>query len=495
MFLHRKQLPFLVLAPAVVVVLGLLAAVAMAALGVSRLKAQSDEAAALRSRVLNRTVAARLRASPGFDHLVIVERAARRSGAEMLLVRDNGEILVDASLSTPTQATVIDELVRTQGVQYSKLGRTRFAATPLGPPYAELTLLTFVSAPETPFATRSLLTSVAALTAILIGAAALVAFAFARDVHGDVTFIGHRIEAMAATEGLPVVRPIPVRSADQVGLLAGAFNELAARFAAAEHAYRKDLAGALAYDRDRSAFLAALSHELRTPLNAILGFADVLLSEVDGPLSDENKENLLIVRASGRHLASLVDDILDLSAMESGELRLTQALVNVYEVAEEVVREAEMAALGKPLVVQLEGTAANAWADRRRIRQILGNVVGNAVKFTQEGCVRVRVTGAANEVLVEVADTGPGIAAEEQAAIFEEYRQSGDQRARRVGTGLGLSITRRLVQMHGGHIQLESDLGAGSRFRITLPTLSGSSPLSDPNLSGPDSSRIAEARG
>lgn len=469
MAFHRKKLPFLVIAPAVVVLLGLLAAVAMAALGVSRLRVQSDEAAALRSRVLSRAVAQRLRAAPHYEHIVIVERAARRSGAEMLLVSADGAIAVDASLRAPSRATLLRALGQSEGEQTTSLGRTRFAATPLGPPYRQLSMLTFVRAPATPFATRSLLTSVATLTAILIGAAALVAFAFARDVHADVTFIGDRIQSMAAAEGLPAVRPIPIRSPDQVGVLASAFNELAARFTSAELAYRRDLAGALAYDRDRSAFLAALSHELRTPLNAILGFADVLLSEVDGPLSTEARENLLIVRASGRHLASLVDDILALSAMESGELKLTIGDVDVFGVAEEVVREAEMAAQGKPVVVQLEGESAWARADRRRLRQILGNVVGNAVKFTQMGCVRVRVSIHDKAVLAEVSDTGPGIAKEEQAAIFEEYRQAGDRRAQRIGTGLGLSITRRLVEMHDGRIQLESELGSGSIFRLYFP--------------------------
>ncbi len=469
MLFRRVQFPFLVIAPAIVVALGLLAAVAMAALGVSRMREQSEEAAALRSRVLSRTLAERLRAAPRFEHLVIVERAARRTGSEMLLVRDDGSIIIDASLSSPSRPSVTDALIQSEGEQNTRLGRTRFAATPLGYPYRGLTLITFVSAPETPFAVRSLLTSVGALAAILIGAAALVAFAFARDVHSDVTFIGNRIEAMASAAGLPTVRPVPVRSADQVGLMASAFNELVARFSAAERAYRRDLARALAYDRDRSAFLAALSHELRTPLNAILGFADVLLSEVDGPLSASNRENLLVVRASGRHLASLVDDILVLSAMESGELRLTRGDVDVLGVAEEVVREAEMAAQGKPVVVQLEGRSVTAWADRRRVRQIVGNVVGNAVKFTQEGCVRVRVAETQTEAVIEVHDTGPGIAPEEQATVFEEYRQAGDEQAQRFGTGLGLAITRRLVEMHGGRVHLESELGAGSRFRITLP--------------------------
>jgi signal transduction histidine kinase len=274
---------------------------------------------------------------------------------------------------------------------------------------------------------------------------------------------------MARADGEPTGKPIPVRSVDPVGLITSAFNLLVERFAAAEQAYRQDLAGALAYDRDRSAFLAALSHELRTPLNSILGFTDVLLSEVDGPLSEDARENLAVVRTSGQHLRSLIDDILDLSALESGELRLNRQRVDIYSIATQVVKEAQVTAEGKSLQVRLEGTHAVAWADSLRVRQVLGNVIGNAVKFTSKGHVRVRVEDRDGYVGVLVADTGPGIAPEEQESIFEEYRQSGELSARRVGTGLGLAITRRLVEMHGGSIEVQSRLGVGSQFAIVLP--------------------------
>jgi signal transduction histidine kinase len=253
--------------------------------------------------------------------------------------------------------------------------------------------------------------------------------------------------------------------------LISAFNELVRRFGDAERRYRENLARALSYDRDRSAFLAALSHELRTPLNAILGFTDVLLAEVDGPLSQDARESLEIVRTSGRHLASLIDDILDLSALESGQLRLTRSYVDAASIAEAVVREAQVTAEAKGLTLTLSGKHAAVWADPRRLRQILGNVVGNAVKFTSRGRVEVTVEHTSESTTtITVRDTGPGIAPNEQLAIFEEYRQSGEERVRRSGTGLGLAITRRLVEMHRGQIFLESRLGEGSTFRITLPS-------------------------
>jgi signal transduction histidine kinase len=279
-----------------------------------------------------------------------------------------------------------------------------------------------------------------------------------------------RIVLMARAKNQPAGQRIPVGSVDQVGLLASAFNVLVDRFMAAEAAYRQDLSGALAYDRERSAFLAALSHELRTPLNAILGFTDVLLSEVDGPLGDDAREALSVVRSSGEHLRALIDDILDLSALESGELKLSGGILDVFAVVQDVVKEARIGAAAKGLTLALEGGATFAWADQRRLRQIVGNVVGNAVKYTERGGVSVRVTETPNEVSIWVSDSGPGIAPEEHEAIFKEYWQSSEARTRRAGTGLGLAITRRLVEMHRGRVELTSALGRGSTFRIVIPT-------------------------
>ena len=151
-------------------------------------------------------------------------------------------------------------------------------------------------------------------------------------------------------------------------------------------------------------------------------------------------------------MRSLIDDILELSALESGGLRLTREAVDVYAIAEEVVREQGPLAADKGLRVELEGLrGAIADADPRRLRQVLGNIVGNAVKFTTRGGVRVIVEDhGGGEVVVHTIDSGPGIAPAARAAIFEEYAQTGDAATRRKGTGLGLAIARRLVAMHGG---------------------------------------------
>ena len=222
-------------------------------------------------------------------------------------------------------------------------------------------------------------------------------------------------------------------------------------------------------DGERSAFLAALSHELRTPLNAILGFADVLLSEVEGPLDESTREELGVIRTSASHLRSLIDDILELSALESGGLRLNREPVDVFAMVEQVVREQAPLSSAKSLRIELSGQReAMADADPRRLRQILGNIIGNAVKFTSHGRVRVIVDTDGSDVVVHTIDSGPGIAEAEWAAVFEEYGQAGESSARRKGTGLGLAIARRLVAMHGGKIELESLLGRGSKFTFRL---------------------------
>jgi len=476
--LLRDGLPLLPAAPLLVVIVGVAVAIAVTLVGLADLRRTSDEASSLRARVIASTLAARLRVTGSEDRMEVVQGAARGTYADILLIDHYGGVVADASLGPPPRAELVRCLLAGNGVISSPLlGRTRFAVQPLGPPLEWLSVIAMVPAPPTPTEASSLLRAVAMLTVLLLGAAGAVAYVFANDVRNDVTYVRHRIAEMAAADKDPAGAPIPIRALDQVGVLTAAFNQLVGRFAAAERSYREDLTFASALDGERSAFLAALSHELRTPLNGILGFADVLLSEVDGTLDDATREELGVIRTSASHLRSLIDDILELSALESGGLKLRREPVDVYAVAEEVVREQRPLAADKKLALDLQGKrGAIALADPQRLRQILGNIVGNAVKFTSRGGVRVAVENENDEVVVHTIDTGPGIAPAERAAIFEEYAQAGDIAARRKGTGLGLAIARRLVAMHGGVIELESTLGQGSRFTFKLKPTAGEAP-------------------
>jgi signal transduction histidine kinase len=475
-------LPLGPLAPAIVLLVGIATALAIGALGVLQLQRTSDEAAGLRALALARTLAARLRSTANEDRSEVLDRAARRATAELLLVRQDGAIEANAALRAPDKAQIVALLIHGEGEVETALGRSRYVALPLAAPLGHLSLVSFVAAPRPAPGTTDLVRSVAALTVGLLGVAIAVAFTFSRATRDDVDYVRRRISDMARTDAAPIGEAVPVRSFDQVGVLTAAFNVLVTRFAAAEKSYRSDLTQASTSDRERSEFLAGLSHELRTPLNAILGFAHVLESEVDGPLSADARESLAVIRTSGEHLRTLIGDILDLSALETGELVLSLRAVDVRQVAESVVREARPTSREKGLALRVVGEKnVLAHADKRRVRQILTNLVSNAIKFTRAGSVEVAIGAERGYATVSVRDTGAGIPKEDTSAIFEEYRQLGDARARRAGTGLGLAITRRLVVMHGGAIGVESEVGRGSTFTFTLPLYVGEAlDLSDP---------------
>jgi len=225
--------------------------------------------------------------------------------------------------------------------------------------------------------------------------------------------------------------------------------------------------------RHKSEFLANMSHELRTPLNAILGFSEVLLERMFGDLNGKQAEFIQDILGSGRHLLSLINDILDLSKVEAGRMELHCTPFNLplaIESAVSVVRE-RASRHGIALSLSVDDALGEIVADERKVRQILLNLLSNAVKFTPDGGrVEVRTVQARDYAEVSVRDTGIGIAPEDQAAVFEEFRQVGGHHAqKREGTGLGLALAKRFVELHGGTIRVESAIGQGSTFTFTLP--------------------------
>jgi signal transduction histidine kinase len=224
-------------------------------------------------------------------------------------------------------------------------------------------------------------------------------------------------------------------------------------------------------NRHKSEFLANMSHELRTPLNAIIGFADVLTQGMVGELTSKQTEYLEDIRISGQHLLSLINDILDLSKVEAGRMELTLAEFSLRAaLANAVTMVRERAARhGIGLDLSVDGVDLIS-ADERKVKQILFNLLSNAVKFTADGGTIDVVAGReGDQALVRVRDSGVGIAADDQARIFEEFRQVGDRTAASEGTGLGLTLTKALVELHGGRIWVQSDVGKGSTFSFTLP--------------------------
>jgi signal transduction histidine kinase len=224
--------------------------------------------------------------------------------------------------------------------------------------------------------------------------------------------------------------------------------------------------------RHKSEFLANMSHELRTPLNAIIGFSQVLRQRLFGPINEKQEEYLDDILSSGNHLLSLINDVLDLSKVEAGQVELEVASLSLREALERglvMVRE-PATKHGVRLSLELAPGIDLVEGDERRLRQVIFNLLSNAVKFTPEGGeVVVATSSRDHEVLISVTDTGPGIPPEDQERIFEEFQQTDVGVRQREGTGLGLALSKRLVELQGGSIWVESEPGQGSRFVFTLP--------------------------
>lgn len=228
-------------------------------------------------------------------------------------------------------------------------------------------------------------------------------------------------------------------------------------------------------DRLKSSFLANMSHELRTPLNSILGFSDVILAEIDGPLTENMNSDLQLIQKNGRHLLHLINDVLDMAKIEAGRMNLSPELFAVRDVLDEVVGITSSLAAEKKLDLHVTAdsdASLSVTADRTRLQQVMINLVNNAIKFTDAGSVSIQAQRVDGTALISVKDTGSGIPPGQLETIFQEFAQIDTSSTRKVGgTGLGLPISRRLVEMHGGRLWAESKgiAGEGSVFFVELP--------------------------
>jgi signal transduction histidine kinase len=299
------------------------------------------------------------------------------------------------------------------------------------------------------------------------------------------------IQAAAANIGSGALKQqIEVPSNDELGALAEEFNRMAARLQESYSSLERkveertrDLATALeeldeksreleAASRHKSEFLANMSHELRTPLNAILGFSQVLRERLFGDVNAKQEDYLDDILTSANHLLALINDILDLSKVEAGQVDLEVAPFSLRETLERgVVMVRERATRdGVGVALAADSDVDPVEGDERRIGQVIFNLLSNAVKFTPAGgSVDVKAARVNGEVRVTVADNGPGIAREDQERIFEEFQQTEAGVEQGEGTGLGLALSKRLVELHGGRIWVDTDLGRGSTFVFTLP--------------------------
>jgi signal transduction histidine kinase len=224
--------------------------------------------------------------------------------------------------------------------------------------------------------------------------------------------------------------------------------------------------------RHKSQFLANMSHELRTPLNAILGYTELIADGIYGELPEKVHEVLERVSHNGRHLLGLINAVLDLSKIEAGQLTLALGDYKMKDLVYSTVTAVESLAAEKRLAlkVELSRDLPPGRGDRQRLGQVLLNLLGNAIKFTDQGEVKITVNATAELFEVAVSDTGPGIAPADQARIFDEFQQVDDSSTRtKGGSGLGLAIARKIINLHGGEIGVESKVGAGSKFWFRLP--------------------------
>jgi len=283
---------------------------------------------------------------------------------------------------------------------------------------------------------------------------------------------------------------VNIHSEDELGTLAGSFNRMAEDLEKSHRALRKahdeleqkveertkELAETneqlVEVSRHKSQFLANMSHELRTPLNSIIGYTKLILDGLEGDINEEQKQDLHTVYTNSKHLLELINDLLDLSRIEAGKTVLNYGTFTISDLLSEVIPAIEQLAREKGLALtySIAPDIDNLYADRAKARQVLINMLGNAIKFTDEGSIKLNVAESDSDFVFSVADTGMGMKKEDLEAIFDSFKQVGPaQIAGYEGTGLGLAISKQFVEMQGGKIWAESELGKGSTFTFTLP--------------------------
>jgi len=304
-----------------------------------------------------------------------------------------------------------------------------------------------------------------ALTALGIGA--LIGGGTARDLARVATTLD---ELGRSPRGLD--RPVVALSHDEVGDLATALGKLRARLQPGLAEYQDALEKAQAADQSRTDFLTLVSAELRNPLDRILGGARTLLDPGAETLTTEQKEDVRIVLTSATHLVDLIDEVIDISAIATGQVSLKLGDVDVGQLVGDVAKAQRplVQQKGVEIKIDIETPSPHARADERRLRQVITNIISNAVKFTEKGSIEISARRDAERVVISVKDTGPGIAEEQLPKLFSEFVQLGSLKQRARGTGLGLAICKRLVEAHGGQVAAESQVGKGSTFRVLLPT-------------------------
>jgi two-component system, NtrC family, sensor kinase len=431
----------------------------------------------------------------------VVSRIEIGQAGYAYVVDGRGQLVAHPDISLVLQRTDLSSLPQVRAAlagPSDPLARSDEAAGPSRPDQPVLSTHEAVDPPGwTVFVEQPLEEVFAPLRDSLIRTALLLLAGLALSTLASVVLARHMVAPILALRAGAVRlgagaldQRIDVRSGDELEALAEEFNRMAERLresraeleqkvesrtAALARALRENEEKSHQLEvasRHKSAFLASMSHELRTPLNAILGYSELVRDGIYGEVPARVRDVLGRVDRSGRHLLGLINDVLDLSKIEAGQLTLSLGDYSLRDVIQSVSAAVEppAGAKGLRLVVDVPADLPAARGDERRVTQVLLNLAANAVKFTEAGEVRLSARVADGAFVVAVSDTGPGIAESDQGRIFEEFQQAaGAGAAAKGGTGLGLAIARRIVEMHGGGLAVESDPGRGATFTVTLP--------------------------
>ncbi len=315
----------------------------------------------------------------------------------------------------------------------------------------------------------------------------VVTFILAKKIAGPVQELNRGVREVA---GGNLDWTIDVKSRDEIGIFATEFNRMVAERKKAELALLEShnqlekrvsertaeliiaKEQAESADRLKSVFLSTMSHELRTPLNAIIGFTSLILEGASGPINSEQEEQLSMVQGSSRHLLNLINDVLDISKIEAGQLEIYPAPFNINELVTRVSQTVGPLAENKKLrlISSLSPNAGEMISDERRLEQVLINLLNNAIKFTEEGEVHIKCEVRENSLLIQVKDTGIGIKTKDVNKLFKPFQQIDSKITRQYeGTGLGLSICAKLLNLLDGDIEVQSIYGKGSTFTVILP--------------------------
>jgi signal transduction histidine kinase len=298
-------------------------------------------------------------------------------------------------------------------------------------------------------------------------------YALGWDLSRDLDLLVDHVRALAAgPPALTAGAAPPVLSPDEIGDLQAALAHLYKRLWEDVETQRRALVATESADRERDVYLAGVGEAIRAPLLAIDALGRDLLAGRHGPLPDAQRDDVDVVVRGSEQLLDLLEDVVAVAAARRTGVHLRVADVDAEKLVRDVVRACEPLVRDRPLALRIDVAPGvpELRADERRLRQVLHNLVGNAIKFTERGEVAVAVSCDDSErVSIRVSDTGPGIDASDLGRIFDDFGQSGPEHSRRRGAGLGLSISRRLVELHGGTLDVASTLGAGSAFTIRFP--------------------------